>query len=289
MLDGKIVCCPRRFLLLLSFHLSRSQGFRMKKNLLIATALTCLMSLSASAAWAQNVAIVNGKAVPKTRLDSLSQQIERSGRPITPEMQGQLREEVIAREVFMQEAEKLGLSATDDFKVQMELARQTILIRELFADFQKKNPITDADLKAEYDKFAAANGGKEYKARHILVEKEADAKTIIASLKKGGKFEDIAKKQSKDTGSGAKGGDLDWANPSSYVPEFSEALLKLSKGQLSAAPIKTQFGYHVIRVDDVRDVKLPAFEEVKPQISQQMQQEKLGAFQQNLRTKAKVE
>ncbi len=261
----------------------------MKKNLLIATALTCLMSLSASAAWAQNVAIVNGKAVPKTRLDSLSQQIERSGRPITPEMQGQLREEVIAREVFMQEAEKLGLSATDDFKVQMELARQTILIRELFADFQKKNPITDADLKAEYDKFAAANGGKEYKARHILVEKEADAKTIIASLKKGGKFEDIAKKQSKDTGSGAKGGDLDWANPSSYVPEFSEALLKLSKGQLSAAPIKTQFGYHVIRVDDVRDVKLPAFEEVKPQISQQMQQEKLGAFQQNLRTKAKVE
>jgi peptidyl-prolyl cis-trans isomerase C len=261
----------------------------MKKNLLIATALTCLMSVGASTALAQNVAIVNGKAVPKARLDSLSQQIERSGRPITPEMQGQLREEVIAREVFMQEAEKLGLSATDDFKVQMELARQTILIRELFADFQKKNPITDADLKAEYDKFAAANGGKEYKARHILVEKEADAKTIIASLKKGGKFEDIAKKQSKDTGSGAKGGDLDWANPSSYVPEFSEALLKLSKGQLSAAPIKTQFGYHVIRVDDVRDVKLPAFEEVKPQISQQMQQEKLGAFQQNLRTKAKVE
>jgi len=261
----------------------------MKKNLLIATALTCLMSLGASAALAQNIAIVNGKAVPKARLDSLSQQIERSGRPITPEMQGQLREEVIAREVFMQEAEKLGLSATDDFKVQMELARQTILIRELFADFQKKNPITDADLKAEYDKFAAANGGKEYKARHILVEKEADAKTIIASLKKGGKFEDIAKKQSKDTGSGAKGGDLDWANPSSYVPEFSEALLKLNKGQLTAAPIKTQFGFHVIRVDDVRDVKLPAFEEVKPQISQQMQQEKLGAFQQNLRTKAKVE
>jgi peptidyl-prolyl cis-trans isomerase C len=171
----------------------------------------------------------------------------------------------------------------------MELARQTILIRQLFNDFQKKNPITDADLKAEYDKFAAANGGKEYKAHHILVEKETDAKTIIASLKKGGKFEDIAKKQSKDTGSGAKGGDLDWANPNSYVPEFSAALLKLNKGQLTQEPVKTQFGFHIIRVDDVRDVKLPAFEEVKPQISQQMQQEKLGAFQQNLRTKAKIE
>ena len=261
----------------------------MKKNVLIATALTCLMTLGATAVLAQNVAIVNGKAVPKTRLDSLAQQVESSGRPITPEMQGQLREEVIAREVFMQEADKLGLAATDDFKVQMELARQTILIRQLFNDFQKKNPITDADLKAEYDKFAAANGGKEYKARHILVEQESEAKTIIASLKKGGKFEDIAKKKSKDTGSGANGGDLDWANPSSYVPEFSAALLKLNKGQLTQEPIKTQFGFHVIRVDDVRDVKLPAFEEVKPQISQQMQQEKLGAFQQNLRSKAKVE
>ena len=261
----------------------------MKKNVLLATTLTCLMALSATAALAQNVAIVNGKAVPKARLDSLSQQIESSGRPITPEMQGQLREEVIAREVFMQEADKLGLSATEDFKVQMELARQTILIRQLFNDFQKKNPITDADLKAEYDKFAGANGGKEFKAHHILVEKETEAKAIITSLKKGGKFEEIAKKQSKDTGSGAKGGDLDWANPSSYVPEFSAALLKLNKGQSTQEPVKTQFGFHVIRVDDVRDVKLPAFEEVKPQISQQMQQEKLGAFQQNLRTKAKIE
>jgi len=275
--------------LFLSFHLLRPQGFRMKKNLLLATTLTCLMTLATTAVMAQNIAIVNGKAVPKARLDSLAQQIENSGRPVTPEMQGQLREEVIAREVFMQEADKMGLSATDDFKVQMELARQTILIRQLFNDYQKKNPITDADLKAEYDKFVAANGGKEYKAHHILVEKETDAKTIIANLKKGGKFEDIAKKQSKDTGSGAKGGDLDWANPNSYVPEFSAALLKLNKGQLTQEPVKTQFGFHIIRVDDVRDVKLPAFEEVKPQISQQMQQEKLGAFQQNLRSKAKIE
>ncbi|HQS31166.1 peptidylprolyl isomerase [Polaromonas sp.] len=248
-----------------------------------------LMALASHAAVAQNVAIVNGKAVPKSRVDSLAQQIAKSGRPITPEIETQLREEVIAREVFMQEAEKQGLSASDDFKAQMELARQTLLIRELFADYQKKNPVTDADLKAEYDKFAASNGGKEYKARHILVDKEADAKAIIASLKKGAKFEDIAKKQSKDAGSGAKGGDLDWANPSSYVPEFTEALIKLNKGQTTDVPVKSQFGYHVIRVDDIRNAQLPSFQEVKPQIAQQMQQQKLAAFQEDLRKKAKIE
>jgi len=261
----------------------------MKKQFLLATAVAALLTLGAQSVMAQNLAIVNGKAVPKTRLDTLAQQVARSGQPVTPELEGQLREEVIAREVFMQEAEKLGLSTSDDFKVQMELARQTILIRELFADYQKKNPVTDADLKAEYDKFAAANGGKEYKARHILVEKEAEAKAVIASLKKGGKFEDIAKKQSKDAGSGAKGGDLDWANPSSYVPEFTEALLKLNKGQTTDTPVKSQFGYHVIRVDDIRTAQLPSFEQVKPQIAQQMQQQKLAKFQEELRAKAKVE
>ncbi|OYY52260.1 MAG: peptidylprolyl isomerase [Polaromonas sp. 39-63-203] len=261
----------------------------MSKHFFLTGVMAGLMALASHAAVAQNVAIVNGKAVPKSRVDSLAQQIAKSGRPITPEIETQLREEVIAREVFMQEAEKQGLSASDDFKAQMELARQTLLIRELFADYQKKNPVTDADLKAEYDKFAASNGGKEYKARHILVDKEADAKAIIASLKKGAKFEDIAKKQSKDAGSGAKGGDLDWANPSSYVPEFTEALIKLNKGQTTDVPVKSQFGYHVIRVDDIRNAQLPSFQEVKPQIAQQMQQQKLAAFQEDLRKKAKIE
>ena len=261
----------------------------MKKQLLLATTVAALMALGAQSAVAQNVAIVNGKAVPKTRVDSLAQQVAKGGRPVTPEIQAQLREEVIAREIFMQEAEKQGLSTSDDFKVQMELARQTIMIRALFADFQQKNKVTDAELKAEYEKFAATNGGKEYKARHILVEKEADAKAIIVSLKKGAKFEDIAKKQSKDPGSGANGGDLDWANPSSYVPEFSEALLKLNKGQLAETPVKSQFGYHIIRVDDIRTAQLPDFEQLKPQISQQMEQQRLQAFQQGLREKAKVE
>jgi len=261
----------------------------MKNQFLRATAIAGLLALGAQGAFAQNVAIVNGKAVPKSRMDVLAQQIAKSGRPMTPELEGQLRDEVIAREVFLQEAEKRGLSSNEDFKTQMELARQTILIRELFSDYQQKNPVTDAELKAEYDKFATANGGKEYKVHHILVEKESEAQAIIASLKKGGKFEDIAKKQSKDPGSGAKGGDLDWANPASYVPEFTAALLKLNKGQTSDTPVKSQFGYHIIRVDDIRTAKLPPFEEVKPQIAKQMEQQKLAAFQTELRQKAKVE
>ncbi|CAN5732268.1 peptidylprolyl isomerase [soil metagenome] len=261
----------------------------MKKHLLSAIAAAAVLGALALPATAQNIAIVNGKAVPSSRVDSLAQQVARSGRPVTPEIQAQLKDEVIAREIFMQEAQKRGLDATDDFKSQIELARQTILIRELFADYQKKNPVTDADVKAEYDKFAAANGGKEYRARHILVETEGEAKAIIASLKKGGKFDEIAKKQSKDPGSGANGGDLDWANPGSYVKEFSDAMVKLNKGQLTETPVKTQFGYHVIRVDDIREAQLPKLDDVKPQISQQLQQQRLAAFQADLRKGAKIE
>jgi peptidyl-prolyl cis-trans isomerase C len=222
-------------------------------------------------------------------MDVLAQQLAAAGRPVTPEMQGQLREEVVAREVFMQEAQKQGLDATEDYKNQLELARQAILIRALFENYRKTSPVSDADVKAEYDKFVAANGGKEYKARHILVETEDQAKKIMADLKKGAKFEDIAKKQSKDPGSGANGGDLDWANPASFVPEFSEAMIKLKKGETTPAPIKTQFGYHIIRVDDIRQAQLPKMEEVKPQITQQLQQQRLQKYQEELRAKAKVE
>lgn len=260
----------------------------MKKYILSALAAASLMVV-ASSAMAQNVAIVNGKAVPKTRIDALAQQVARSGRPVTPEMQGQLREEVIAREIFVQEAQARGLDASDEYKNQLELTKQSILIRELFGDFQKKNPVTDEETKAEYDKFASANAGKEYRARHILVEKEDQAKALIAQLKKGAKFEDLAKKNSKDPGSGANGGDLDWANASSYVKEFSDALTGLSKGKMTDAPVKTQFGFHIIRLEDVREAQLPKYEDVKPQIAQQLQQQKLAKFQEDLRAKAKVE
>lgn len=254
------------------------------------TALTAAaLIVAAPLAMAQNLAIVNGKPVPSSRVTVLEQQIAASGRPVDDATRAQIKEEVILREVFMQEAQKRGIAATPEYKDQMELARQTILIRALFADYQKKNPVTDAELKGEYDKFAAANGGKEYRARHILVEKEDEAKAIIAAIKGGAKFEDQAKAKSKDPGSGANGGDLDWANAASYVSEFSEAMVKLEKGQMTQDPVKSQFGYHIIRVDDVRQAKLPTFEELKPQIAQQMQQQKLAEFQRSLREKAKVQ
>lgn len=260
----------------------------MKKQILSAVAAATLLA-AAPAAWSQNVAIVNGKPIPKARVEALTEQVKRSGRPVSPEMEGQLKEEVIAREIFMQEAQVRGLDVTEDYKNQIELARQAILIRALFSDYQTKNPVTDAEIKAEYDKFAAANSGKEFKARHILVETEDQAKAIIAKLKKGGKFEDIAKKESKDPGSGKEGGDLGWANPGNYVKEFSDALSALTKGKMTETPVKSQFGYHIIRLDDIRDAQLPKFEDVKPQIAQQLQQQKIAKFQEELRSKAKVE
>lgn len=244
----------------------------------------------APGAFAQNVAIVNGKPVPTARLDALAQQVTaQSGRPLDDALREQLKEEVILREIFMQEATRRGIAASPEFKAQMELARQTLMIRTLFTDWQKKNPVTDAEVKAEYDKFASANAGKEYRARHILVEKEDEAKAIIQAIKGGAKFEEQAKQKSKDPGSGANGGDLDWASAASYVTEFSEAMVKLDKGQLTDTPVKSQFGWHVIRVDDIRQAQLPNFDDVKGQIAQQMQQQKMQEFQQSLRGKAKVQ
>lgn len=261
----------------------------MKKNYVSALASAAMLVCLSPLASAQNVAIVNGKAVPMARVEALSQQIVRSGRTITPEIERQIKDEVIAREVFIQEAQKMGLDTSEDFRNQMELARQTILIRELFTNYQKTHAVSDADIKAEYDKFAAANSGKEYRASHILVETEEQAKAILAQLKKGGKFEDIAKKSSKDPGSGARGGDLDWSPAGNYVAEFATALTALSKGKMTDKPVKTQFGYHIIRLDDVRDAQLPKLEDVKAQVAQQLQQQKLVKYQEELRSKARIE
>lgn len=259
------------------------------KNKLLSLAVAATVATLSAGAFAQNAAIVNGKPVPSSRVDALITQFERSGRPVTPELREQIKQEIVMREVFTQAAQSQGLDKTDAYRTQLDLARQAILIQELFAQYSEKNPVTDAQAKAEYDKYVAANGGKEYHARHILVEKEDEAKSIVEQLKKGASFEELAKKLSKDPGSGANGGDLDWATTDTYVPEFGQALAKLSKGQLTEAPVKTQFGFHVIRLDDVRDAQLPAFDEVKPQIVQQLQQQKLQVYQNELRGKAKIQ
>lgn len=246
--------------------------------------------LSPLAAQAQNVAMVNGKPVPKARVEMLLQQAtKQSGQPRTPELEQQVKDEVVLREMFMQEAEKQGLARSADYKAQMELARQSILIRELFNEYGKKNPVTDAEAQAEYDKYKAQAGGTEYHARHILVDKEDEAKALIKDIKGGANFDELAKKNSKDTGSGQNGGDLDWANPNSYVPEFAQALSALKKGEMTETPVKTQYGYHIIKLEDTRQAQFPSFDEVKPRIQQGLAQQKLAKYRDDIKAKAKTE
>jgi peptidyl-prolyl cis-trans isomerase C len=241
------------------------------------------------AATAQNLAIVNGKPVPKARVEMLLQQATRAGQQPNPEMQAQARDQVVLREIFTQEAEKRGIGASAEYKAQMELARQSILIRELFEDYRKKNPVTDEQAKVEYDKFKGQATGTEYRARHILVESEDQAKALIVQIQGGAKFEELAKKNSKDSGSGENGGDLDFAKPESYVPEFSQAMLKLKNGETTAVPVKSQFGWHIIRLEDTRDAPFPAFDDVKAQLKQRIEQTRLQDYQEELRGKAKTD
>ena len=214
------------------------------------------------AAQAQNIATVNGKAVPKSRVDNLLHQAERAGQKAGPEMEAQAKDQVVLREIFTQEAEKKGIAASADYRAQMELARQTILIRELFENFKKNNPVSDAEAKAEYDKFKAQLTGTEYRARHILVEGEAEAKALIAQLKAGASFEELAKAQSKDPGSAAKGGDLGFFAEGRMVPEFDAALKDMKPGEVSA-PVKTQFGWHLIQLVERRPAGKRPYDEVR--------------------------
>ena len=240
------------------------------------------------AVMAQNVATVNGKPVPQARVDALIKTATH-GQEAPPELKAQAKDQVVMREIFAQEAEKQGIPNTPDYKAQLDLVRQTVLINTLFQNFVKSHPVSDADAKGEYDKIKAEQSGQEYHARHILVDSEDEAKKLIAQIKAGAKFEDLAKKSSKDTGSAENGGDLDWAKPTAYVPEFSTALQGLKKGQMTDTPVKTQFGYHIIKLEDTRQAQFPAFDEVKDKVKQQMEQVKLQEYQEGLRKAAKTD
>jgi len=240
------------------------------------------------AVMAQNVAVVNGKPVPVARVDALIKTATH-GQEAPPELKAQARDQVVMREIFAQEAEKQGIPNTADYKTQLELVRQTVLINTLFQNFIKTHPVSDAEAQAEYNKIKAEQSGQEYDARHILVDNEDEAKKLIAQIKAGAKFEDIAKKSSKDTGSAENGGDLGWAKPQSYVPEFATALQGLKKGEMTETPVKTQFGYHIIRLDDTRPATFPSFDEVKDKVKQQMEQVKLQEYQEKLRKAAKTD
>ncbi|MGN6668533.1 MAG: peptidylprolyl isomerase [Trinickia sp.] len=248
-----------------------------------------LAALAATPAFAQNIAVVNGTAIPKARADALVAQLVKQGQKDTPQLHDAVKQELINREILMQEAVREGIPNRDDVKAQMAVAQQSVVLHSLIEDYVAKNKPSDAEVKARYDELVKQAGGKEYHLHHILVDNEKQAKDLIAKIKAGAKFEDLAKKFSKDPGSGKNGGDLDWANPSTYVPEFAAAAEKLKKGQMTDTPVHTQFGWHIIRVDDIRDITPPPLDQVKAQIVQQIQQEKLQAFEQSLRAKAKIQ
>ncbi len=219
---------------------------------------------------AQNAAVVNGKSIPKAKLDKM---LESTGQANNPELRERARDMLITRELISQEAMNRGVIANPAIQDQLEEARLNILVGAVFDDYIKRDGVSDSELKAAYDQVKGQFEGKEYKVRHILVEKEAEAKSILAKLKAGEKFEDLAKANSKDPGSAVKGGDLDWMSPQSLVPEFSKAMVALPKGQLTEKPVKTQYGFHIIRVDDVRESKVPTMAELKPQLIDMMNQD----------------
>ncbi len=250
--------------------------------------LLALITLVCAPVFAQNVATVNNKPIPAAKVDQVVKQVVAQGKQTdSPQLREAIKKDLIAREVLIQEADRQGFGTRPDVKAALENARQSIIINAMLADYVKKNPVKDADIKAEYDKYKAQVGDKEYHARHILVPTEEEAKAIIAKLKAGAKFEDLAKASSKD-GSAANGGDLDWASPASYVPEFSRAMVALQKGAITDTPVKSQFGYHVIKLEDVRAAKIPPLEEVKQQVAESLQQRKLQAFREELMKKAVI-
>ncbi len=233
------------------------------------------------------VATVNGQPIPQTVYDAFVAEQKAQGAPDSPELQNAVKEELIRREILAQEAKKKGLDKKADIQGQVELAKQAVLIRAYLSEYVKANPISDAQLKAEYDGIKANLGTTEYKARHVLVEKEEDAKAIIAKLDKGEKFSELAK-QSKDPGSKDKGGELGWSAPTAYVKPFGEALLKLKKGEYTKTPVKSDFGYHVIQLDDSRPLTPPPFDQIKPQLQQRAGQQQVETLVKELRNKAKV-
>jgi peptidyl-prolyl cis-trans isomerase C len=203
----------------------------------------------------------------------------------SPEIRNAIKEELNTRELLAREAKKQGVDKNPDVKTQMDLASQTVLVRAYVTDWIKKNPVPESDLKKEYEAIKGQIGDKEYKVRHILVEKEDEAKEIIGELQKGAKFDELAKARSKDPGSKDKGGDLDWNAPANFVKPFGDAMKSTPKGKFTPQPVQTQFGWHGIEVEDVRDAKVPGFEEVKPQLQQRMQAQWLDRYFKDLRAK----
>jgi len=254
-----------------------------------ALAIIGILAINPAFAEDKSAAMVNGISIPQSRIDLRVKAAAAQSQPDTPELRKAVREDMINLEVVAQEAKKNGLDKNPEVIEQIELAKESVLVGAYVQDYAKSHPISEDQLKQEYDKLKTTLGSKEYSVSHILVDTEDEAKAIIAQLGKKGKFDKIAKAKSKDAGSAEKGGSLGWAVPSNFVPPFANALLTLKKGTYTKEPVKTQFGWHVIKLDDERSLKVPSFEELKPQIEQRLQQKTIQDLISELRSKAKIE
>jgi peptidyl-prolyl cis-trans isomerase C len=267
-----------------------------KSRILLASAVSLLMlsacnSKTGNAPAAGDIAAtVNGSSISKSSVDQIAGQRTAMGQPDSPETRKAIINQLAMQMLVSQEAIKKNLDKTPEVIDQINLTRQSILANAFVQDYTKNNPVSDDMLKAEYDKVKAQLSGTEYKARHILVDKEADAKAIIAKLKKNPKlFDSLARQYSKDPGSKNEGGELGWFDPRGMVPEFGAAVAKLGKGKFTLEPVKTQFGYHVILLEDSRTKEAPTFEQVKPQLAKQVQDQNLKKLIDDMMAKAKIE
>lgn len=260
------------------------------RSLLIAATLTAatLSQPTMAAEKAAAAATVNGKVIKQSLVDYLAKDAEARGQKVDDNLRMIILKKLIASELVYQEAQKNGLDKQAEFLAREELGRRELLVNTFIADYIKKNPVSEADTKAAYEDYKKALGEKEYSARHILVATEAEAKDIIAQLGKSGDFAKVAKEKSKDPGSKEKGGDLGWFSPAGMVKPFSDSVVALKKGETTAQPVQTQFGWHVIKLEDIRDTQPPAYDKVKEGLQKSIQQRQLEKMVDDLRTKAKI-
>ena len=235
------------------------------------------------------VATVNGTAIPRSRIDFLMRQQQARGGQDNEQTRAAAREDLINRELVAQEAARAGTAKKPEVQMQLDMARQEVLVGAYLNDYMRTHQVSDAEVQKEYDRALAQTGSTEYRARHILVDSEEEAKKLIAELKKGGKFEELAKRSSKDDGTRERGGDLDWSVPSTFDKAFADAMVKLQKGQITSEPVQSRFGFHVIQLDDTRAVSFPPLAQVKPQIQQRLTRQKVEVLLRDLRAKAKIE
>ncbi len=237
---------------------------------------------------AQTVATVNGKAIPKIKLDQTIAELKQRGQQDSPQLQQVVKDDLIMRELILQEAEKKGVQNNEAIKQALDSLRSQLMVQTFIQDYVRNNPPTEDEYKEEYFRIKKVMGGTEYKVRHVLVEKQEIAKGIIEQFKKGTKFDELAK-QSKDTATAQKGGDLGWIFPSNVTKPFGDAVLRLGRNQFTPEPVATQLGWHVIWLEDMRPARIPTLDELKPQLAQSLSQKKLQQFQDDLRSKAKIQ